>query len=154
LITTPESKAGANERAGFIDAPEIKAKKKISKPTIPPMVIPLKPFKPLVWLRHKYADACNLFGSVETVKRKLSILNEHCKSVGRDYDSILKTKLGGVVIEDDRESARKRSQQIIKMPEEQVDEFAIYGMLEDVLRQKELFEEAGIQYFYSGSGPF
>ena len=32
------------------------------------------------------------------------------------------------------------------MPEEQVDEFAIYGTPEDVLRQKELFEEAGIQY--------
>jgi len=32
------------------------------------------------------------------------------------------------------------------MPEEQVDEFAIDGTPEDVLRQKELFEEAGIQY--------
>ena len=42
--------------------------------------------------------------------------------------------------------ARKRSQQIVKMPEEQVDEFAIYGTPEDVLRQKELLEEAGIQY--------
>jgi alkanesulfonate monooxygenase SsuD/methylene tetrahydromethanopterin reductase-like flavin-dependent oxidoreductase (luciferase family) len=42
--------------------------------------------------------------------------------------------------------ARKRSQQIVNMPEEQVDEFAIYGTPEDVLRQKELFEEAGIQY--------
>jgi hypothetical protein len=26
----------------------------------------------------KYADACNLFGSAETVKRKLNILKEHC----------------------------------------------------------------------------
>jgi alkanesulfonate monooxygenase SsuD/methylene tetrahydromethanopterin reductase-like flavin-dependent oxidoreductase (luciferase family) len=94
----------------------------------------------------KYADACNLFGSAETVKRKLGILKEHCKSVDRDYDSILKTKLGVVVIEDERELARKRLQQIIKVPEEQVDEFAIYGTPEDVLRQKELFEEAGIQY--------
>jgi hypothetical protein len=31
------------------------------------------------------------------------------------------------------------------MPEEQVDEFAIYGIREDA-GQKELFEEAGIQY--------
>jgi alkanesulfonate monooxygenase SsuD/methylene tetrahydromethanopterin reductase-like flavin-dependent oxidoreductase (luciferase family) len=94
----------------------------------------------------KYADACNLFGSAETVRRKLGILKEHCKSVDRDYDSILKTKLGVVVIEDDTELARKRLRQIIKVPEEQVDEFAIYGTPEDVLRQKELFEEAGIQY--------
>jgi hypothetical protein len=53
LANVPESRAGANERAGFIDAPEIKAKKKISKPTIPPMAIPLKPFKPLVWTTRK-----------------------------------------------------------------------------------------------------
>ena len=68
-----------------------------------------------------------------------------------------KTRLGRVVIEDDRELARKRSQQIIsqvvKMPEEQVDEFAIYGTPEDVLRQKELFEEAGIQYLIVNLNP-
>ena len=75
----------------------------------------------------KYADACNLFGSTETVKRTLSILKEHCRNVGRDYESILKTKLGVVVIDEDKESARKRLQQIIKVPEDQVDEFAIYG---------------------------
>jgi alkanesulfonate monooxygenase SsuD/methylene tetrahydromethanopterin reductase-like flavin-dependent oxidoreductase (luciferase family) len=58
----------------------------------------------------------------------------------------LKTKLGVVVIDDDKETARKRLQQIIKVPEEQVDEFAIYGSPEDVLRQKETLEEEGIQY--------
>jgi len=94
----------------------------------------------------KYADACNLFGSAETVKRKLSILKEHCRNVGRDYESILKTKLGVVVIDEDKESARKRLQQIIKVPEDQVDEFAIYGSPENVLKQKESLEDAGIQY--------
>ena len=53
--------------------------------------------------------------------------------------------------------ARKRSLQIIsqvvKMSEEQVDEFAIYGTPEDVLRQKELFEEAGIQYLIVNLDP-
>ena len=39
------------------------------------------------------------------------------------------------------------------MPEEQVDEFAIYGPPEDVLRQKELFEEAGIQYLIVNLDP-
>jgi hypothetical protein len=49
LPNTPETKAGANERAGFIDAPEINAKKKISKPTIPPIAIPPNPLNPLVY---------------------------------------------------------------------------------------------------------
>ena len=97
----------------------------------------------------KYADACNLFGSIETIKRKLDVLKEHCKNIGRDYDSILKTKLDLVVIDDSEEKARKRAQQFyIGIPEQQIKdrEFAIYGTREDVSRQIELLEEAGIQY--------
>jgi hypothetical protein len=89
----------------------------------------------------------NLFGSAETIKRKLTILKEHCTSVGRDYGSILKTKLGIVVIDNDREKAKERIQQVCRgMPEEQINEFAIYRTLEDVSRQIKLFEEADIQY--------
>ncbi len=130
--------------------------KPVQKPS-PPIMIGGTGERQTLRIVAKYGDACNLFGSVETVKRKLSILKEHCKSIDRDYDSILKTKLVRVVIEDDRELARKRSLQIIsqvvKMSEEQVDEFAIYGTPEDVLRQKELFEEAGIQYLIVNLDP-
>jgi F420-dependent oxidoreductase-like protein len=127
--------------------------KPVQKPS-PPIMIGGSGERQTLRIVAKYADACNLFGSAETVKRKLGILKEHCKSVGRDYDSILKTKLGVVIIEDDRELARKRLQQILKVPEEQLDEFAIYGSSEDVLRQKESFEEAGIQYLIVDLDPF
>ncbi len=43
----PDNRAGANERAGFMDAPDINAKKKISKPTIPSIASQPKPFNPL-----------------------------------------------------------------------------------------------------------
>jgi F420-dependent oxidoreductase-like protein len=119
--------------------------KPVQKPS-PPIMIGGSGEQQTLRIVAKYADACNLFGSAETVKRKLSILKEHCKNIGRDYESILKTKLGVVVIDDDKETARKRLQQIIKVPEEQVDEFAIYGSPEDVLKQKESLEDAGIQY--------
>jgi F420-dependent oxidoreductase-like protein len=120
--------------------------KPIQKPS-PPIMVGGNGERQTLRIVAKYADACNLFGSAETVKRKLSILKEHCRSVGRDYDSILRPKLGVVVIDDDRETARKRLQQISKgIPEEQINEFAIYGTPEDVLRQKESLEDAGIQY--------
>ena len=48
LAHTPDNNAGANERAGFIDAPDIKAKNKISSPTITPIATPPNPFKPFV----------------------------------------------------------------------------------------------------------
>lgn len=44
----PDTSAGANDLAGFIDAPEMKEKKKISSPTMPPIAIPPHPLKPFV----------------------------------------------------------------------------------------------------------
>jgi hypothetical protein len=61
----------------------------------------------------------------------------------------LKTTLGAIIIDDDKQIAKKRVQQITKMPEEQIREFvspAIYGTPEDVSRQIKLLEEVGIQY--------
>ena len=78
--------------------------KPIQKPS-PPIMVGGSGERQTLRIVAKYADACNLFGSAESVKRKLSILKEHCRSVGRDYDSILKTKLGVVVIDDDKEMA-------------------------------------------------
>lgn len=48
LPTTPETKAGANERAGFIEAPDINARKNMSSPTIPPITSHPYPFNPFV----------------------------------------------------------------------------------------------------------
>src|SRR5438105_15328674 len=39
----------------------------------------------------QYGDACNFNADVETVRHKLEVLREHCGTVGRDYDSVLKT---------------------------------------------------------------
>jgi F420-dependent oxidoreductase-like protein len=120
--------------------------KPIQKPS-PPIMVGGIGERQTLRIVAKYADACNIFGSVETVKRKLGVLKEHCGSVGRDYESILKTKLGLVVTDDNKEMARKRIQEILKgMPEEQINEFAIYGTPEEVLGQMELLQEAGIQY--------
>ena len=119
--------------------------KPIQKPS-PPILVGGSGERKTLKIVAKYADACNLFGSAETLKRKLNILKEHCKSVGRDYDTILKTKLGAIIIDDDKEIAKKRVQQITRMPEEQIREFAIYGTPEDVSRQIDLLEEVGIQY--------
>ena|ERR671919_33511 len=49
LPRTPETRAGANERAGFIEAPDINARKNMSSPTIPPITRPLYPLSPIVY---------------------------------------------------------------------------------------------------------
>jgi F420-dependent oxidoreductase-like protein len=120
--------------------------KPIQKPS-PPILVGGGGERRTLKIVAKYADACNLIGSLETINRKLTVLREHCETVGRDYDSILKTKLCTVIINDDANAAKKRVQEVLNgMPEEQIREFAIYGTHEEVCRQIELFERAGIEY--------
>jgi F420-dependent oxidoreductase-like protein len=120
--------------------------KPIQKPS-PPILVGGGGERRTLKIVAKFADACNLIGSLETINRKLTVLREHCETVGRDYDSILKTKLCTVIIDDDSNAAKKRVQEILNgMPEEQIREFAIYGTHEEVCRQIELFERAGIEY--------
>lgn len=128
--------------------------KPVQKPS-PPIMVGGSGERYTLKIVAKYADACNLFGSAETVKRKLSVLKEHCKTVGRDYDSILKTKLGFIVIDNDKKLIEKRVQQITKgIPKERVGEFIIYGTPDDVLKQIELLEEVGIQYLIVDLEPY
>ncbi len=120
--------------------------KPIQKPS-PPILVGGSGERKTLKIVAKYADACNLFGSPETLKKKLEVLKEHCKSVGRDYDSILKTKLGTIVVDDDKDMAKNRVQENFRgMPEEQIKEFVISGTPEDIQRQIEALEQVGIQY--------
>jgi F420-dependent oxidoreductase-like protein len=81
--------------------------KPIQKPS-PPILVGGSGERKTLKIVAKYADACNLFGSPETVRKKLDILKEHCKSVGRDYDSILKTKLGAIIVDDNTDMVKNR----------------------------------------------
>ena len=121
--------------------------KPVQKPH-PPIMIGGSGERETLKLVAKYADACNLFGSPETIKRKLDVLREHCKAVGRDYNSILKTKLGVVLIDKDRASLDKRiAERYGNVPIEMQREFATVGTPEEVKRQVESFRDAGVEYF-------
>jgi F420-dependent oxidoreductase-like protein len=99
----------------------------------------------------KYGDASNLFGSPDTVKRKLDILRGHCKQVGRDYDSIIKSKLGRVVI-GDREAIEKTFAQM-GVPAERMKEFITYGTPDQIHEQLEAFREVGVDYLIFSFDP-
>ena len=116
--------------------------KPIQKPH-PPIMIGGSGERRTLKIVAKYGDACNIFGSVETVKKKLEVLRQHCRSVGRDYDSILKTKLGHVVIDTNKD---RITEAMKHLPEERRREYAIYGTPEDVRKQIEAFREVGIEY--------
>jgi F420-dependent oxidoreductase-like protein len=116
--------------------------KPIQKP-YPPIMIGGSGERRTLRIVAKYADACNIFGSTETVKKKLGILREHCHLVGRDYDSIVKSRLGRVIIDKER---KKVDEAVRDMTEERRREYAIYGTPEEVRRQVEAFRDSGIEY--------
>jgi F420-dependent oxidoreductase-like protein len=58
----------------------------------PPVLIGGSGEKKTLRLVAQYADMCNIMApDIQTLAHKLDILREHCRSVGRDYDSIEKT---------------------------------------------------------------
>jgi alkanesulfonate monooxygenase SsuD/methylene tetrahydromethanopterin reductase-like flavin-dependent oxidoreductase (luciferase family) len=62
-----------------------------------------------------YADANNVGGGIEAVKRKERILLEHCERAGRDPSEIERTtSLGTVIIRDSREDARRVQREIFE----------------------------------------
>lgn len=63
----------------------------------------------------KYADRCNLIGSVETCERKLNALKSHCSTVGRDYDEIEKSLFSYIHLEGNEDNLRKDMRRIYDM---------------------------------------
>src|SRR5215208_204348 len=71
----------------------------------PPILIGGDGEKKTLWLVAKYGDACNLYAGgnvheyaegLQTIRHKLTVLKEHCESVGRPYAEIERTVLAGV----------------------------------------------------------
>jgi alkanesulfonate monooxygenase SsuD/methylene tetrahydromethanopterin reductase-like flavin-dependent oxidoreductase (luciferase family) len=99
----------------------------------------------------QYADACNLFGDVDTIRQKLAVLEAHCRDVGREPAEITKTRLGTMVIARTKEEAEERSERLINrmaeafgLPEEQVRAGVVTGDPEAVCDQVQAFLDAGL----------
>lgn len=120
--------------------------KPIQKP-YPPIMIGGSGERQTLKIAAKYANACNVFGSPNTVRKKLAILHEHCRNVGSDYDAIVKTKLGHVIIDRDERAVEKRvAEDLAEFPKERWGEYAIYGTPDQIRRQVEEFRDAGLDY--------
>ena len=74
----------------------------ISRPRVPIMIGGGGERKTLRLVAH-YADASNVFGDPDTLRRKYAILREHCAQVGRPYDEIERSVLKSV--DPERDSA-------------------------------------------------
>jgi F420-dependent oxidoreductase-like protein len=93
------------------------------------------------------ADACNLFGDVETIRHKISVIEQHCADVGRDPSEITKTRLGSLVIgATDAEAEAKLPGFAAgrNMDVERARAFATVGGPDTVAEQAQAFLDAGL----------
>jgi alkanesulfonate monooxygenase SsuD/methylene tetrahydromethanopterin reductase-like flavin-dependent oxidoreductase (luciferase family) len=100
----------------------------------------------------RYADANNLGGGIDNVRRKEAILLEHCEAVGRDPAEIERTAgIGTVVIRDSRAEAERVHAAIFERnghAERWTDQPV--GTPEDVAERLQPFVELGYRHLIGG----
>ncbi len=95
----------------------------------------------------QYADACNLFGDVETIRHKLAVLDRHCQDVGRDPAEITRTRLGGLVVADTTAEAERRAREMAEargMDPDRARWYVIAGDPDTVCEQVSTYLDAGL----------
>jgi F420-dependent oxidoreductase-like protein len=95
----------------------------------------------------KYADACNLFGDVATIRHKLEMLKRHCDAIGRDPAEITKTRLGGLAIAETNAEAEKKARAMAQargMDPTRLREYVVVGDPDSVCEQLAGYFDAGL----------
>ena len=98
----------------------------------------------------QYGDACNFNADIPTVRHKLEVLREHCDTVGRDYDSILKTVEFYTILGDNREIDRVVADHARRTGKDEDYIRAWHPLHGDAERIAEIvneYAEVGIEYF-------
>jgi F420-dependent oxidoreductase-like protein len=86
----------------------------------------------------KYADEWNVWGEPDVLRHKMSILDQHCKDLGRDPGSIKRSCQAMVILSDDSEVLQRARQ----MPGR-----TVAGGTDDVRRVMQEYVDAGVDEF-------
>lgn len=95
----------------------------------------------------RLADACNVAGDPDTVRRKFEVLRRHCDAEGRDYEAIERTSVVGLLLaRDDAALAAKRQRLCVG------DGFAGFaGTISSVTDLIGRYGDAGVQLLISSA---
>jgi len=100
----------------------------------------------------RYADACNVGGGIDNVKRKDEILRQHCAEVGRDESEIERTAAMGVcVIRDDPDEARRVADGIFEHNgKAEPWKGELIGSPEQLIERMRAYVDIGFRHFVCG----
>jgi alkanesulfonate monooxygenase SsuD/methylene tetrahydromethanopterin reductase-like flavin-dependent oxidoreductase (luciferase family) len=95
----------------------------------------------------QYADMSNIFGDPAMVRHKLDVLERHCEAIGRDPNTIVKTRLGSLIIRKSDAEAQRLFEQVLNLPgidKERVRTSFIAGSPDRVAEQAQKLLAAGL----------
>ena len=92
------------------------------------------------------ADACNLFGEPDVVRRKVDVLHRHCEEVGRDPTTIEVSHLSTVLVGRDRTEVAALVDRLRpkRRPAERFARDVNAGTIDDHLARVERYRDAGV----------
>lgn len=92
------------------------------------------------------ADACNLFGDPDVVRRKVDVLHRHCEDVGRDPTTIEVSHLSTVLIGRDRAEVAELVERLRpkRRPAERFARDVNAGTIDDHLTRIDRYRESGV----------
>jgi len=94
------------------------------------------------------ADACNLFGEPDVVRRKVDVLSRHCEAIGRDPATISVSHLSTALVGDDARHVKQlvEATRPPKVPAERHARTVNAGTVEQHLARVGRFVEAGVDH--------
>ncbi len=96
----------------------------------------------------RYADATNVSGTPEEVRRKYAVLEQHCKDAGRDFNRIRRTIQLPLFLNDDPAFQQRVVQGVMSLrggSEEDARRSVLMGSLDDVKAGVQSFIDVGVQ---------
>ncbi len=87
---------------------------------------------------------CNVFGDPATVRHKLRVLAQHCEAVGRDPKTIVKTRLGSLLIRETLAEAERTLAAMNARTGRDLTSLFIAGDPESVSEQVQAYLDAGL----------
>jgi len=95
----------------------------------------------------QYADMSNIFGDQTMVRHKLDVLERHCDAAGRDPNTIIKTRLGSLIIRESDAEAQRLYAQVLNRPgidRDRVRTSFTVGSPDRVAEEAQKFLDAGL----------
>src|SRR5579885_2900998 len=98
----------------------------------------------------QWADACNINVVPETLRHKFAVLRDHCETLGRDYNSIIRsTSLEDLVLlkpGEDPEAATSLARKTLGVNFEDYAKYARIGTIDQTVERVQRYVDAGANY--------